>query len=164
MESDKVVLWMLRLSWILILLVPLIFYSISSKSLYDLMPKFLSPSLNPKFQITSIKLKNISDKTYFLEIGLFNSGNMVLGLESLEGEIDIPRFNFAGRLSLESLYILPPGEEREMCLLLIVKKGCPEDFQRLITERPVINFSGNTTLILDSIKLPVVFSTKLHGD
>lgn len=162
MKDEKTIVWLLRLISILVILIPLAFYYLVSNSLQNFLLTVFS-SFNPdlRFQITSIWFDNAGENTYFLRIGLLNTGNMMIGLKRFDGRINVPEFDLIGRLTLQSSFTLLPGGEEELNFLFMLERGNPDDFQQIFIQRPVINLSGNATLVLNSAEMPLVFSILL---
>jgi hypothetical protein len=161
-NDEKKLVWVLRLFSASAIMVPLVFYYFSSESLSGFfMPVFSSFNPNLHFQITSMELNDVGGNMCVLRIGLFNTGNMELGLKKLDGRIDVPSLNFGGRLLLQAPLALPPAGGDELRVLFTLEKGDPSDFQRILVERPMMSLSGNATVVLNSAEIPIVFSINI---
>ncbi|MGQ9597191.1 MAG: hypothetical protein ACUVQY_04415 [Thermoproteota archaeon] len=166
MNDEKKLVWVLRLFSVSAIMVPLVFYYLSSESLSTFFTPVFTP-FNPNlhFQITSMEFDDVGGNMYVLRIGLVNTGNMEIGLKKMDGRIDVPSFNFGGRLLLQSPLTLPPAGGDELRILFTLGKGDPSDFQRIFTERPMMSLSGNATVILNSAEIPMAFSISIpSGD
>ncbi|MEM2088203.1 MAG: hypothetical protein QXF52_05940 [Thermoproteota archaeon] len=162
MNDEKKLVWVLRLFSVSAIMIPLVFYYLSSESLSTFFtPVFTAFDPNLHFQITSMEVDDVGGNVYLLRIGLLNAGNMGLGLKEMGGRIDVPSFNFGGRLLLQAPLTLPPAEVDELRILFTLEKGDPSDFQRIFTERPVASLSGNATVVLNSAEIPMVFSINI---
>lgn len=114
MDSEKTIVWLLRLITIAVVSVPLAFYYLTAGSPRDfLMPGLTPPSnlmsLNPNLLRITFVDYSISGDAYLLRIGLSNAGSMGIGLKEVDWRISVPSLNMSGRLVLQSPFILEPG-------------------------------------------------------
>lgn len=163
MDSEKIIVWSLRLITIVVFLVPFAFYYLISGSISDFLVPSLTPPSNLLFfnpnslRVTSVDY-HIRDSTYLLSIGLSNAGNMGIGLKEVDVRISVPSLNMIGRLVLQSPFTLEPGEEETVNVIFLLENGTHEDFLMFLSQKPPVNLSGKATLVLNSAELPLNLS------
>ncbi|MBO3800010.1 MAG: hypothetical protein FGF52_03000 [Candidatus Brockarchaeota archaeon] len=163
MDSEKIIVWSLRLITIAIVLVPLAFYYFNSGSLRNfIMPSLTPPSNLMSFNPNSLRVTSldyhITGNRYLLRIGLFNAGNMGIGLKEVDGRIFVPSLNIIGRLVLQSPFVLEPGEEEKVDFIFFLESGAYEDLLTFFLQKPPVNLSGKATLVLNSAELTLNLS------
>ncbi|MEM2632649.1 MAG: hypothetical protein QXO29_01955, partial [Nitrososphaerota archaeon] len=161
--NEKIVIWLLRTITIIVIITPFTFYYFTSGSLLN----FIMPNLNlphglPSFDFSSIRIVSIdylsTNGEYILNIKLLNNGNTRIGLNKLNVKIINPSSNINGEIILQTPFILEPGKEENVQFLFSLEKGSIEDFIMLLTQGYPINLSGNVTLVLNLIEIPLDFS------
>jgi hypothetical protein len=160
MNSEKALVWSLRIITITIVLVPLVYYYFVSGSLLNfIMPSLTIPpsirSFNPgSLRITSVDY-SVAGNTYLLSIGVYNAGSMGIGLKEASGIISAPSLNIRGRFSLQSPFFLEPNEEERIGITFLLESGTESDLATLVSQRLPVEISGGATLVLDSAELPL---------
>lgn len=161
MNSESILVWLLRSITAIAVLVPLAFYYFTSGSAWNfIMPSLDIPSnlmyFNPNsLRITSVDYSAIGN-TYILSLRAYNTGSMSIGLKEFDGIISVSSLNMRIRFVIQSSFILEPGEEERVSVLL--ENGSLEDFLVLYSQKPPVDISGKATLILHSAELPLNFS------
>lgn len=160
MNSDRALVWLLRIITTAIILVPLVVYYLASGSLWSfIMPSLTIPpslmSFNPSsFRITSVDYNIIGD-TYSLSIGVYNAGSIGIGLKEASGTISAPSLNIKGRFVLQSPFFLEPREEEKVNITFFLESGTRRDLMSLVSQRLPVKISGEAILVLDSAELPL---------
>jgi len=163
MVSEATIVWSLRLVTAAVFLVPLACHYFYSGSLQDfLVPGLTLPSssiinIQHSLRVTFMDYRIVGD-TCLLSVGLYNSGNIEIGLKKLDCEISVPSLNMSGRLVLQSPFILKPSGSEIVSFSLLLENGDSEDLLQLFSQKPPVNFSGEATLFLDSAELPLSLS------
>lgn len=161
--SEKIIIWLLRIITIIAIVLPLTFYYFTSGSLTNfVMPDLISTQEFPSFDPSSIHIISIEhlavDGKYLLNVKLFNSGNIRVGLNKLYVRIIVPSSNIDGKVILQAPFILEPNEEESVQFLFSLEKGSVEDFIMIFTQGSPVNLSGSATLVLNLIEIPLDFS------
>ncbi|MBO3840777.1 MAG: hypothetical protein JTT17_08200 [Candidatus Brockarchaeota archaeon] len=165
MNIEKTLIWSLRIVTTIIILVPLIYYYLASGSLLDfVMPSLTIPpsllSFNPSsLRITAVDYE-VNGETYLLSIGIYNAGDIGIGLKEASGTISVPSLNIRGRFILQSSFFLKPKEERKVNIEFLLESGTRKDLKILVSQRLPIEISGEAVLILNSTELPLNVSIK----
>jgi len=163
MVSEATIVWSLRLVTAAVFLVPLACHYFNSGSLRDfLVPGLTLPSssiinIQHSLHVTSVDYRIVGD-TCLLSVGLYNSGNIEIGLKKLDCKISVSSLNMSGRLVLQSPFILKPSGSEMVSFSLLLENGDSEDLLQLFSQKPPVNFSGEATLFLDSAELPLSLS------
>lgn len=165
MNIEKTLIWSLRIITIIIILVPLVYYYLVSGSLLNfIMPSLTIPpslmSFNPgSLRITSVDYK-VNGDTYLLSIGIYNAGDIGIGLKEASGTISVPSLNIRGRFILQSPFFLRPEEDGKVNIKFLLESGTRKDLKILVSQRLPIEISGGAVLILNSAELPLNVSIK----
>jgi hypothetical protein len=163
MNSEKALVWSLRIITIFIILVLLVYYYFASGSLLNfIMPGLTIPPSIRSFNPYSLRIASIdysrAGNTYLLSIGVYNAGSMIIGLKEASGTISAQSLNVRGRFSLQSPFLLEPNEEERIAITFLLESGTERDLATLVSQRLPVEISGEATLILDSAELPLNIS------
>lgn len=161
--NEKLIVWSIRFITILAVIMPLAFYYFTSGSLLNfIMPVLVPPQEVMSFDPSSIRVishdyTSLNGK-FLINIELFNSGNVRIGLNELYVRVTIPSLNIDGKATLQAPFILEPSEKETIHISFSLEKGSLEDFAKALSQQSPIDLSGNAILVLNSIEIPFDFS------
>ncbi len=161
--NEKIIVWSIRFITILAVIMPLAFYYFTSGSLSNfIMPVLVPPQEFMSFDPSSIRVishdyTSLNGK-FLINIELFNSGNVRIGLNELYARVTIPSSNIDGKAILQAPFILEPNEKEIIHISFSLEKGSLEDIVKAFSQQSPIDLSGNATIVLDSIEIPFDFS------
>ncbi|MEM0494388.1 MAG: hypothetical protein QXU72_03835 [Thermofilum sp.] len=163
MESEAVIVWLLRLISLALVLAPQAYYYSASESLSDFFIPDLAPprlEFDPRSFRATLEGYSVSGgNVCLLKVRVSNSGSIRVGLKDADARVAAPSGEFSGKVALQP-FTLEPGEEKLVNVELLLEKGACESLPDFFSKSSA-RFSGEATLIIGSAELPLSFSVDL---